>query len=271
MRISLLVSKRWFLATLLVIAGVAVLARLGIWQLDRLHSRREFNARVQAQIDRPALDLNNPTPDGDLTTMEYREVNVVGEYDSQSQIALRNQYWQNEWGVHLVTPLRIAGTDTVVLVDRGWIPGDDFESGNWSKFDEPGKVEVHGIIRASQNKGEIGSFTDSDPTPGGDPIKAWNFVDIQKIDQQMPYSLLPVYIQQAPDPSWISMPYRFQPTIELTEGSHLSYAIQWFLFAAMLGLGYPVYLFRQERRKQVGEVRREIPQSAPAIHPSKHA
>ena len=49
-------SRKWLLTTILVIAAMAVMARLGIWQLDRLHQRRAFNARVSAQIDRPPLD-----------------------------------------------------------------------------------------------------------------------------------------------------------------------------------------------------------------------
>ena len=45
-----LFSKRWILTTLLAFAGVLVLARLGIWQLDRLAERRAFNARVNAAM-----------------------------------------------------------------------------------------------------------------------------------------------------------------------------------------------------------------------------
>ena len=46
-------SRKWLLTTILVIAAMAVMARLGIWQLDRLHQRRAFNARG-VSADRPA-------------------------------------------------------------------------------------------------------------------------------------------------------------------------------------------------------------------------
>ncbi len=49
-------SRRWFLATILVVVGVAVNIRLGIWQLDRLEQRRAFNTRVLAQINQPLLE-----------------------------------------------------------------------------------------------------------------------------------------------------------------------------------------------------------------------
>ena len=115
-------SRRWFLTTLLVLVGMGVLARLGIWQLDRLDQRRAFNARVQAQIDQPPLDLDAKGLNADLTNMEYRQVVVTGEYDHSQEIAIRNQYWGNEWGVHLVTPLKIDGTEQAVLVDVTLIP-----------------------------------------------------------------------------------------------------------------------------------------------------
>jgi surfeit locus 1 family protein len=79
---------------------------------------------------------------------------------------------------------------------------------------------------------------------------AWNFVHIAGINQQVPYRLLPVYIQQAPDPAWTGMPIRTQPKLELTEGSHLGYAIQWFAMAAILGFGYPFFIRRQENQHE---------------------
>jgi surfeit locus 1 family protein len=118
-------SRRWLLATLLVAAAMAVMVRLGIWQLDRLEQRREFNARVLAQINQPALVLKGPALQADLASMEYRPVVVEGEYDFSQQVALRNQVWENQAGVHLLTPLRIAGTEQSVLVNRGG-PGARF-------------------------------------------------------------------------------------------------------------------------------------------------
>ena len=99
-------SRRWILASVLVLAGMGVLIRLGIWQLDRLEKRRAFNERVLAQTSQTTLDLNKE-PDAAVEGMEYRQVTVTGEYDHSQQIAIRNQYWENQWGVHLVTPLMI--------------------------------------------------------------------------------------------------------------------------------------------------------------------
>lgn len=239
-------SLKWLLTTILVIAAVAVMIRLGFWQLDRLDQRREFNARVLAQVNQPTLDLQSAPPGDDLTQMEYRKVRVIGTYDFSQEVALRNQALNGQWGVHLITPLRIKGSDRTVLVDRGWIPGDDFNAGDWAKFAEQGEVMVEGIIRNSKSRPDFGRRSDPTPSPGQDRLTAWNFVNVAAINQQIPYSLLPIYIQQAPHPAWGGMPIRTQPKIELTEGSHLGYAFQWFAMAAILGFGYPFFLRRME-------------------------
>jgi surfeit locus 1 family protein len=245
-------SRRWLLATLLVIVGVAVLARLGKWQLDRLAQRRALNASVQAQIDAPALDLNEAALQAaqqrDLPKMEYRKVTVVGEYDFSQQVALRNQLEGDQWGVHLITPLRIRGANTAVLVDRGWIPAQDFESGDLSKFDESGVVTVKGVIRVSQSKAEFGMRSDPTLTPGQTGLNAWNFVNVDRIANQISTPILPVYIQESPDPAWTGQPVRTQPQLDLSEGPHLSYAIQWFAFALLLAGGYPFFILHQERK-----------------------
>ena len=78
----------------------------------------------------------------------------------------------------------------------------------------------------------------------------WIYVNLDRIKLQIPYSILPVYIQLDPDPSRTQPPIPFQPALDLTEGPHQSYAIQWFLFATILGVGYPFYIRRQEKRQQ---------------------
>lgn len=244
-----LFSRRWILTTLLVLVGVGVLVRLGIWQLDRLEARRAFNARVSTQEAAPLLVLDSavlkdPNLPESLKGMEYRGVAVQGEYDFSHQVALRNQSWGNEWGVHLLTPLRITGSEQSILVDRGWIPAEAFKSGDWSAYDEPGSVTVHGIVRASQSRPDFGKKNDPEGV-----LEAWNFANVERIQAQTPYALLPVYIQQAPDPAWTSLPYRSLPEVELTEGPHMGYALQWFSFAAILGFGYPFFIRKQSGAK----------------------
>jgi surfeit locus 1 family protein len=249
-------QRRWLIPTLLVFAGTALCIRLGIWQLDRLEQRRAFNAQFEAARVQPVLDLNQEQPEN-LTEMEWRAVKATGEYDFAHQVAVRNQYYGSEYGYHLLTPLRFipmtspsgqSGQAVAVLVDRGWIPAEGNASvSDWRKYDAAGLVEVAGQIRLTQSKPAIGGVADPLPEDGA-RLDVWNNADITRIAAQMPYPVLPVYIQPDADPDDTVPPIPFQPVIELTEGPHFGYALQWFTFATILFLGYPIFLQKQETR-----------------------
>ena len=243
-----LFARRWWWTTLLVIAACAVLVRLGVWQLDRLEQRQAFNERVQAQLESSMLQLDASNLDLDLHAMEYRTVEISGTYDFGGEVGLRNQVWRNQPGIHLVTPLRIEGSDVAVLVDRGWIPAEDTEPGQWRSYAEPGPVIVRGVLRRSTTSPEIGFRTDPTPAAGEPPRKLWHLLNVELIGSDVSYEVLPVYVQKASDPAITAPPYPSEPDLDLTEGPHLGYAGQWFMFALVLALGYPFYV-----RKSVAE------------------
>jgi len=236
-------SRKWLITTILVFLGTAVCVRLGIWQLDRLDQRRAFNSQVTSMQAMPALDLNTGSLDR-IESMEWRAVTVTGEYDFENQVAIRNQYHRDQYGYHLLTPLLFQGA--AVLVDRGWIPADgNATPDDWRKYDELGDVTVTGQIRLGQGKPAFGGVADALPADGG-PLWVWNNADVERMSLQMPYPILKVYIQpDAVDGDEVP-PIPFQPIIELTEGSHFGYALQWFTFATILFFGYPFFLRKQE-------------------------
>jgi len=236
-------SRKWLLPTLLVFLGTALCIRLGIWQLDRLEQRRAFNNQVTSMRAMPPLDLSTESFD-DIESMEWRAVTFTGEYDFEDQIAIRNQYYRDQYGYHLLTPLHSNGT--AVLVDRGWIPADgNAVPEDWRKYDEPGVVTVTGQIRLGQSKPAFGGVADALPADGS-PLCVCNNGDIEKIALQMPYPILKVYIQPDVDYEDTVPPIPYQPDIELTEGTHFGYALQWFTFATILFVGYPFFLRKQE-------------------------
>lgn len=236
-------QRRWLILTLLVFAGTALCIRLGIWQLDRLEQRRAFNAQFEAARAQPVLDLNQEQP-VDIAEMEWRSVKVNGEYDFANQVAVRNQYYGNEYGYHLLTPVLFDGK--AAIVDRGWIPADGNSTpADWRKYDEAGTVHVSGQIRLGQAKPAIGGV--ADPLPeDGKKLEVWNNADLARIAGQMPYPILPVYIQPDAYVEDSEPPIPFEPSIELTEGPHFGYALQWFTFATILFVGYPFFLRKQE-------------------------
>ena len=238
-----MVHRKWIIATLLVLLGAALCVRLGIWQLDRLEGRRAFNAQVESMRALPVLNLDQDGSDS-IQDMEWRAVQLRGIYDFENQIAIRNQYYGGQYGYHLLTPLLSNGT--AVLVDRGWIPADGNSApDDWRKYDEVGEVNLSGQIRLGQGKPAIGGAADELPENGA-KLEIWNNADVARIASQLPYPILPVYIQLDADAQDTEPPIPFQPEIELTEGPHFGYALQWFTFATILFVGYPFYLRKQD-------------------------
>lgn len=236
--IRTLFSRKWWWVTLLVLALMALLARLGVWQLERLDERRADNVALATALDATAVSLQPTTISGDLAVWKDRLVVAEGRYDLENQIALIVQNWQGAAGLHLLTPLVLDDGKTAVLVDRGWIPNEEQAPEFWRQYDETGAVSVEGYIALSQ----IISRATAPSAPSG-PRQEWYRVDIAAIQPQMPYELLPVYVVQSPPTEGnAALPYKQARTVEITEGNHMSYALQWFVFCLGLGTAYLIYI-----------------------------
>lgn len=232
------VSRRWLLPTIVVLIGMGILARLGFWQLDRLEQRRTANAALRQVLASPPLELTGEENLTHLGDLKDREVVVGGEYDFSRQVILKLQNWEGQTGVHLVTPLLLDERERAVLVDRGWIPETQAGSESLSKFDEPGEVIVGGYVALSQTLSRA-----TDGSQVGEPQDEWYRIDIEAIQAQLPYELLPVYVRQAPLPGGnTEPPFRSEREIDLSEGPHLGYAVQWFIFSFILLMIYLTYL-----------------------------
>ncbi|MCS6845951.1 MAG: SURF1 family protein [Caldilineales bacterium] len=265
-----LFSRRYIATTLLVLAAMAVMARLGVWQLDRREQRLARNAELAAKLAAPPVSLNDAAsaPAWPLSSDrdEVRNVRAEarGRFDFSHQVILVQQLFEGMPGVRLVAPLVLEGTERAVLVDRGWVPVDQVEAARQGQFDvETGEVTVLGVLQPSQILfGRAAERAAQQASPGG-PQTDWYRVDIEALQRQMPYALLPVYLQQAPGPQGnTALPYRSTPTVDLSEGPHLGYAIQWFSFAVIAGVIYVALVRSRERKAQTAPT---LPLSAEPI------
>jgi surfeit locus 1 family protein len=92
---------------------------LGRWQTDRGDEKEALQALLEARERGPAVDLGlTPAPGDDVL---FRPVRAKGEFAADAQFFIDNQVYEGRAGFHVITPLRIAGSKQVVLVDRGWI------------------------------------------------------------------------------------------------------------------------------------------------------
>jgi surfeit locus 1 family protein len=255
--VKALFSRRYILITLLVIAAMAVMARLGVWQLERREQRIARNADLAAKLEAAPISLNAaalavqwPLPE-DRTEVRNLPAEAAGEYDFSNQLLLVQQNYREMPGAHLVVPLVLEGGRQAVLVDRGWVPFDDVQSGRWQQYDDQrGPVTIRGRVQPSQILFGRAADQASASSAAQQAKTEWYRIDIEAIQKQMPYTLLPVYLLEAPGPEGnTTLPYRIEPVVDLSEGPHLGYALQWFAFAVVAGVVY-VGVVRARLRKE---------------------
>jgi surfeit locus 1 family protein len=235
-----------WLATALIVSAACV--ALGIWQIARLHQKQQFNAAVRAGLaesPRPLEDLVSGQVDPD--TVRFRRVTATGTFDAQNQVELYGRTQGGRPGSHLLTPL-VSDDGSAVIVDRGWIPlGLD----PTAKAPTTGHVEVEGVLFASEGDppGRIGAATER--------VDTLVRVDLARIQTQLPYRIAPVYVLLQDRASTRSGELPIPaPLPELSEGPHLSYAVQWFSFATIALVGAAVVALREGRGRAIGRMGR---------------
>jgi surfeit locus 1 family protein len=237
---------RWLTFVAIPVVALGMLA-LGVWQLSRLQERRAQNARVEARLVEAPRPLDSLDLAGDLAQFEYRPVVARGTFDFAQEVVWRTQAYQGSPGVHVITPLRLAGSEQAVLVDRGWIPALEAERASRAAYQRPaGEVEIRGILRVPGQR--RWSFEPQDIIPAGETrLDGWFFLNIARLQTQIGYPLYPIMLQQAPDTAEMALPLATYD-LQLDDGSHLSYAVQWFAFAAIALVGPLVYWHRHRHR-----------------------
>jgi surfeit locus 1 family protein len=98
--------------------------------------------------------------------------------------------------------------------------------------------------------------------PGGAPPNnsrtarqdAWFNADVTSIQRQVPYPLLPVWVEQAAIPGRTELPIP-DPNLALDDGPHLGYTIQWWGFAAILLAGYVVVMTQEPGKTRLQPLR----------------
>lgn len=236
--------RSWlFLGLSLTVA--AACTRLGIWQLERLEERRARNAAIEAGLAKDPLSLSAQLDQTDV--QGYRRAVASGSYDPEYEIVLTARALRGQPGVHLVTPLLLAKGGPAILVDRGWIPAEARTLPGRARYRVPGQVTVKGVTKLPV---ALSSFfflrARTTPSPA-QPQLEWQAVDLDAIQAQTPYPLLGVYLAQTEalaerEPAPVP-----EPELDLSEGPHLGYAIQWFSFAAIALIGGGYWILRRPR------------------------
>ena len=242
---------KWLVGHVLVVALVATFVGLGLWQLGRLDERRDRNAEITARAEVPVAPVEDVVPSGagigDVEDLRFRRVSLSGTYDTGGEVLIRPRTQDGISGWDVVTPL-VLRDGRAVLVDRGFAPlAPDPATAREAAVPPGGEVTVTGLVLPSQVRRGIGP---TDPATG--TLGELARVDIARVQQQYDRELLPVYVQletQDPPQGVRQLP-QVLPTPATDEGPHLSYAVQWFLFAGVGLVGWPVLLQRTGREER---------------------
>jgi len=243
-----LLRPRWVVLHVLVLVAVVVMVNLGLWQLRRLDERRDRNALIEARADSPPVSVTAVLSALDDRTeaeaSEWTSVEATGTYDTDAEVLVRNRSYQGIPGYHVLTPLRLS-SGTALVVNRGWVPlAAEVQRRPDVPPPPPGEVHVVGRLRPSQERGRFGP-----QDPGEGHLDVLSRADLGRLGQQVPYDLLPAYVELvAQQPAPADGPLLI-PEPDLDEGPHLSYAVQWFLFSAFAVAGW-VILVRREVTKE---------------------
>jgi len=254
---------RWILSHVLVLTLIVAMINLGLWQLRRLHDKREENARITANTGRAPVDLSEfdaRLDGGPVGKLQFTPVEVRGTYDTAHEVAIRNRTYDGAPGRWIATPLRPVGGGTPVLVVRGWAPlAIDDTHPPISGVEPPtGEVVVRGWVQPPQTRGWLGP---TDPATGdlGEVAR----VDIPRIARQTPGGLEPYWIQLDTQQPRTTGEITAVPLPALDEGPHLSYAAQWGIFTLIAMGGYPLVL-RRAARQEAADARRAEAERAEA-------
>jgi cytochrome oxidase assembly protein ShyY1 len=235
-----LFAPRWIGFHLLVVVGIVTMINLGFWQLRRLDDRQAFNTTVEARYDAVPEPIDALLADGvDPADVEWLPAVATGTYLADETIRVVNRSQNGRAGDNVVVPLRLLD-GRIVLVNRGFVP---------LGFEAPaaptGEVTVAGRLRQSQER-RTGQL--SDPADGA--LFEVQRVDIDRLAPQLDAVVLPMYLdayesRPADDPL-------LQPVLQpdLSDGPHLSYAVQWFLFAGAVAVGWVLAVRKSIRTRQ---------------------
>jgi surfeit locus 1 family protein len=169
---------------------------------------------------------------GDSASMRFRRAHVTGTPDYDHELIYASRSYKGSPGVNILTPIHVAGRDTAVIVDRGWVYAPDGETVDLAKWHD----------RDSVFSGYVEEFPSVTGAMSADHPGAITHLGYAAVRGALPFPLSPVYVVMLGDS--VIAPDRLARLTPppLDEGPHLNYAIQWFAFAAIALVGAGVVI-----------------------------
>lgn len=201
----------------------ALFVWLGFWQLDRRDERRALNEERKRHLELPTVPVIELVGENDAVN---RRASVDGAPDFENEIVLTGRSRSGSPGIHILTPVRLPGNDTAVLVNRGWVYSADASTVDLKRW-----RETRTVFSGFTQRLPITAPTTAPPR--GRAVRQLSHPGIARL---LPYPVRSLYVVAQDTAASDSTPARLETPL-LGEGPHLSYAIQWFSFAAIAIIG----------------------------------
>jgi len=232
MRLGAFDFKPTLWPTVVTLLLLPLMTGLGLWQLERadwkqaLVDSNEGRSRLSPIALRPGAEISDE--------VQYRRVFARGYYDMEHQLLLDNKTYQGHAGYHVLTPLRLAESDAVVLVNRGWVPLGKSRAELPELPGTDGEVLVDAIIKLPPMK--LFRLADVDEANTGWP-KVVQQVEMGELEQLLGVTLEPLTLLLDKDDEF-GFIRDWKAVYGVTVDKHRAYAVQWFTLAAVLLLIY---------------------------------
>jgi len=223
---------------LATLAGVALAARLGFWQLDRAAQKIALQTSLEARSREPALDASSLARSPlAAEAQHHRRVSLRGRWLADRTVFLDNRQMDGKVGFFVVTPLALDPGSGAVLVQRGWAPRHFTSRTELPPLTTPeGIVAVDGIVAPGPSR----LFEFADAASG--PIR--QNLDIASFARDTGLDLLPLSVLQVDAPgSTADGLLRHWPAPAADVQKHYGYAFQWFALAAGVAILYVWHRF----------------------------
>lgn len=232
---------RFWIVTLATLITMGVTSALGVWQLGRASQKQALQDQIQQRSELTAWTERNLFEAADPQVGLHRSVRLTGEWVTGIDIFLDNRQMGGRVGFFLVTPLRLTGSDRVILVQRGWVPRDFTDRSRVPQVETPvGVIRIQG--RLAPAPGKLFELGDA----GSGPIR--QNIDVAALSQETGLALLDVSVLQTGDMK--DGLQRNWPSITAGVQKHHGYAFQWFGLCALAGILYVWFQFLSPRRKR---------------------
>lgn len=243
-----LVIKFTFWPTALAVLLLPIFLGLGFWQLDRAKQKKAIQQAYDKKGLAPAITLRGRVLGTDK--LQFHSIVVRGTYETRHQILLDNRIHARRAGYHVITPLRISGSDTRVLINRGWIPLG-LSRKKLPMLPTPGKVvKISGIATVPGKRFVL--RRPAEIIEGGWPT-LWQTMDIKRFRDAVSYPVQPVVVLLDPGSKAGGFRRSWQ-RLDRMVSIHQGYAATWYTMALAVIVGYFLMAWRITRHEDDAEI-----------------